>query len=94
VTDHGTIQPVLRHDGTASPALLRFAPFRPSVLEPDLRTQRDTVVWTSAKRCREIQVYISTAMRWGIEDAEVNLRILGFVITMCDESGFHHTLPR
>lgn len=36
VSHHGAVQAVLRHDATATPALLALSPLRPPVLEPNL----------------------------------------------------------
>ena len=47
VSDHGAVQAVLRHDAAArpTPRLFRLAPLGPPVLEPDLRSQRNQLIY-------------------------------------------------
>lgn len=43
VAHHGAVEPVLRHDGAATPTLLPLPPLGPPVLEPNLWTQRQVL---------------------------------------------------
>ena len=49
MTDHGSIQPVLRHDATSPPPSLSLAPVRSPVLEPHLPTEKTHYMQVSVK---------------------------------------------
>lgn len=40
---HGSIQPILSHDGAAAPAFLPLPPLGSAILKPDLRQTNSTV---------------------------------------------------
>lgn len=50
VSHHSPVQAVLRHYGTPPPAFLGFAPFRSSILEPDLRNKNHNSIVSTVTR--------------------------------------------